>query len=324
MPIILSSKEVENQSNQVFDQFGEKWKKHAKMNVRLPFKDSAELGNVGIGKYLVLAAMGESLEDNIDVLRKYRFRYDIITCDKGFGTLLEQGIKADYVMICDSNIPYKWIEPYIEETQDVKLICTPYANVEWTHKWKGELYFYVSKDAINTEEIFGDIFGGVRLIPASSNVSNAMLVYFLGVDDKTKINFGGYEKYLLVGYDYSWRRDGNYYAFSNPMPKRHYMCQNTMLDIKNEISFTSENLLFSAKWMFSYLTTINMPVINCSEKGILCIPRRNTLENELCRINPDKRIQREVKSKYDEINILNIAYEEQMKKFNHLREGLVL
>jgi hypothetical protein len=325
MSILLTTTEVERQSKQVFGQFGEKWRSYAKINVRLPHKSGNDLANCGVGKFMVLAAMGESLELNIEILRKYQRRVDILTCDKGFGTLLEQGIKPKYVMICDSNVPYKWLEPYIDDTEGITLIATPYANIEWTTKWKGDIYFYVSKDAINTEFIFMDVFGeDSRIIPASSNVSNTMLVYFLGVDDKTKVNFGGYEKYLLVGYDYGWSPTGNYYAFSNPTPKRYYMNHITMLDMNMEPYLTSENLLFSAKWMYSYLTSFNMPVINCSQRGLLDIPAKGNLEDMLKQINPDKSISKGVRKLFDNIYAMNIEYDKAMKNLKELRGGLTL
>jgi hypothetical protein len=157
MSVILSAKEVEQQSKEVFAQFGEKWKHYASLNVQLPHEPSDALINCGIGKFMVCAAMGESLEEKLPILLKYRYKYDIITCDKGFGELLEHGIKADYVMICDTGIPYHWLEKYVDETKDVALLSTPYANFEWTSAWKGKRYFYVSKDAIQTEEIFGKV-----------------------------------------------------------------------------------------------------------------------------------------------------------------------
>ncbi|MEA3279475.1 MAG: 6-hydroxymethylpterin diphosphokinase MptE-like protein [Thermodesulfobacteriota bacterium] len=297
MGVILSAKEVEIQSREVFGQFGKRWQEFAKINVQLPHEDGNALNNVGLGKFLVCAAMGESLEENIDVLRKYRYRYDIVTCDKGFGILMEQGITPDYVMICDTNIPYRWLEPYVEETANIKLIATPYANIEWTNKWKGKRYYYISKDAIQTEQIFGEIFSlDPRLIPASSNVSNAMLVYFLSVDEKNQpVNWGGYEKYYLVGYDYGWRPTGKYYAFNDPKPKRYYMNQRTMLDLNGDPFLSSENLVFSAKWMYSYLTTFNMPVMNCSRRGILDYTRLSVLEDELKKINPNKSLGKELK-----------------------------
>jgi len=288
MGVILGWKEVQKQSQVVFDQFGEKvWIPNAKRNVKLPRRDVQELQNAGIGKHLVLAAVGESLAAEIETLKKFRDKVDILTCDKGFELLLKNGIKADYVMLCDANIPYEHIKDSINETKGVKLLATPYANPEWTENWKGDRYFYVNKDALETEKIFLDIFGqDIRAIPAGSNVSNAMLIFFTGSDEYQNYNWGGYSKYILVGYDYSWRPDGNYYAWKNPKPKRFYMNHRTMLDMNNDTVFTSENLLFSVKWLYSYITVYNLPVVNCSARGLLDIPYKNLLYTELAALNP--------------------------------------
>lgn len=324
MPVVVSHKDVVQQSLQVFGQFGEsKWIPFAKENANLERRPTDELKNIGVGKFLICAAMGESLEESVGLIQKNRDRVEVLTCDKGFGALLDHGIKADYVMLCDCNILPKWIDPYIEETRGVKLISTVYANVSWTTRWKGPRYFYVNKDAIQTEKIFSAIFNNdVRVIPASTNVSNAMVVFFTGCDEISNTNWAGYEKYLLTGYDYSWRPNGNYYAWSNPLPKRNYMHHRTMLDMNNDWCFTSENLFFSAKWLYSYLTTFNMPVVNCSNRGMLLTPTRGNLERELKAIRQDKSASRIVQILFDNARKSFESFETARKSFDKAREEL--
>lgn len=317
MAILLSHDDVRKQSQGVWNQFGERWVEFSQHNARLPNRrDPEELRNCGIGKFAVLAAMGESLEESIPVLKKYRSKFDLITCDKGFPILMKQGLKPDFVQICDTNIPYKWLEPWVEETKGIKLLATCYANIEWTHRWKGPIYLYVNKDALDTQRKFLPILGNpsgfknvgmepelgsnaspeVRVIPAGSNVSNAMLIFMVGVDETSQANWAGYEHYFLTGYDYSWRptgenlacKSGRYYAFEDPRPKRFYMNHRTMLDFNGDIVNTSENLMFSAKWMYSYATAYDLPVTNCSERGILEIPRRGSLAKALEAISPTR------------------------------------
>lgn len=323
MAVVLSHSDVKRQSENVFRQFGEKWMRYSQINSRLPNRaDPNDLRNCGLGKFAVLAAMGASLEEHIPILKKYRDRFDLITCDKGFTVLMEQGIKPDYVQLCDCNIPYRWMEPWVKDTEGVKLLATCYANIEWTTRWKGPIYFYTNKDALDTQRKFTPILGNpesvedvsleraiqsawgpnVRVIPAGSNVSNAMLIFMAGVDEHSQVNWAGYEHYFLTGYDYSWRpngkdvtcKTGNYYAFENPTPKRHYMSHRTMLDINGDIINTSENLLFSAKWLYSYLTSFNLPVTNCSGRGILEVPRRGDLQSMLAKCSPSSKARDKV------------------------------
>lgn len=324
MAILLNWKEIQKQSEGVFNQFGEsKWKPYAKVNAKLERRDCKELHNIGIGKHLLCLAMGESLSYNIEAIKKYRDKVDILTCDKGFELLLKQGIKADYVMLCDCNIPFRWIKDSIKETKGVKLLSTPYANTEWTTQWKGERYFYINKDALETEKIFLEIMGqGTRVIPAGSNVSNAMLIFFTGSDETNNINFGGYEKYLLAGYDYSWRPEGSYYAWADPKPKRFYMAHRTMLDFNNDVVYSSENLLFSAKWLYSYITSFSLPVVNCSGRGLLDLPLMGNLEKELKRLRTDKI--RNCKEHFNLLKRCYYAYQESIDLYNNSRKELIL
>lgn len=323
MSKILSNAEVINQSKTVFNQFGQSlWIPNAKKNVELKFKDANELISCGIGKVMVLVGMGASLEEQVDVLKKYRDRCDICVCDKGFGPLLEHGIKADYVFLCDASIPFRHIEPYIDQTEGVALIATPYANPEWTKNWKGQRYFFVMRDAIESEQHFSKIFGDIRGIPAGSNVSNGMLSFFAGCDEFNDKNWAGYEKYLLIGYDYSWPVNGNYYAWANPKPKRNYMLHRTILDHKLRPAFTSENLYFSAKWMVSYLSKFSIPVVNCGDRGLLMIKEQSTLERELSRLKPQGAGALLVRQAFNTMRGLAHALEEMKKTFNLAREAI--
>lgn len=285
---LLSYADVKAQSKAVFKQFGEsKWIPNAKENAKMERRDAREFLNKGLGKTALLCAMGPSLEGQVETIRKYRDSVDIVTCDKGFGALLEHGIKADYVLLCDANIQQKWLRPYIEETKDVSLLATPYASLEWTQFWKGPKYFYCNRDAIQSEEIFLDILGEkTATIPAGSNVSNAMLVFFTRCDENSRINYAGYGKYLMTGYDYSWGPETNYYAWTNPTPKRNYMHHRTLLGLDRKITFSSENLIFSAKWMTMYVKAFNIPAVNCSGRGLLGVNLGN-LEDELKAIKTD-------------------------------------
>lgn len=300
MAKLLNYSDVKAQSEQVFGQFGEKvWLPNAKINMALPRRPTEELKFSGLGKTLVLAVMGESTEEHIEEIKKHRDEFDLAVCDKLFGYMVERGITPDYVMISDANIPFRWLEKHVAATKGVKLIATPYANPEWTKVWQGPRYFYVNMDAIQTEKHFTPMFPDSRVIPAASNVSNAMVVFFTGADNKGAANWAGYERYILMGYDYSWRpheslkalnpglKTGKYYAFEDPTPKRFYMNHRTIRDFKNDWVHTSENLYFSAKWLFSYVTSFNLPVINCSGRGIMGIPAMGKFSEEIVRMKKD-------------------------------------
>ncbi len=301
MSILLKSGDVRAQSKSVWKQFRELWISNATENKKLIKGTMHEFEHMGIGKSCVFVAMGASLEKNVETLKKYRDRVDIVCCDKAFSPLLEHGVKADYVVVADAGIPYRFIEKHIQDTKDVTLFATPYSNPVWTKMWKGPVYFYVNQDAIGTEEVFRKIMGSEqRVIPASSNVSNAMIVLMTDCNEHRNANWSGYEKFFLLGYDYSWMGDGNYYAWENPKPKRYYLNHRTMPShLKNKVIHSSENLIFSAKWLVSYVTTFKLPIYNCSDQGILDLGSVCDLETELKKINPSKNIQEFVRKAFD-------------------------
>lgn len=337
----LSYLDVRQQSRQVWAQFGESlWIPNAKENVKLERENSWNLANVGLGKNLVLAAMGASLEKDIEAIKKNRDKIDVVTCDKAFGPLLDHGVKADYVILADASILPHWLDKWVEETKGVKLLSTPYANPNWTTRWKGPKYFYVNRDAIESEKIFLEIMGkNTRTIPAGSNVSNAMLVFFVGADESNLVNFSAYERYLLTGYDYSWKPDGNYYAWNLPpfasedsvqdyiakwkTPKRGYMTHRTLLDLNNEVRFTSENLLFSAKWLTQYIGAFRLPVVNCSDGGILQTDLRGNMEQELARIRPGAESKENVLKAFEALKIADNNHRLALAEFSKAREEIL-
>lgn len=320
----LTYSDTKKQSLQVYSQFGEKvWIPHAKFNADLPRHSAYELKNIGIGKFLVICATGESLEDHIETLIKHRDNIDIMACDKSFALLMERGIKPDYCMICDANIPFRYVEKWIDQSDGVKLISTPYGNIEWTKKWKGERYFFINKDSIETEKIFLNIMGkDSRVIPASTNVSNAMVVFMLGYDELARVNFSGYEKIFLVGYDYSWRPNGNYYAYMNPIPKRYYMNHMMILDINRDYVFTSQNLMFSARWLYDYCIYHKPPVFNCSGRGILDIPKKGNLKEELNIVKDMRARADEIMNAYTLLQSATLNYKQTQENFENARRKL--
>lgn len=321
----LTYGDTKRQSLAVYGQFGESlWKPNAKENAKLERLDANSIQNTGLGKCLVMVAMGASLEGQIETIKKYRDRIDILACDKAFVPLVERGITPDYVMICDAGIPARHFETHVLKTKNIKLLATPYANTIWTKSWLGPRYFFVNKDAIESEKVFLDIMGpSTRVIPASSNVSNAMVVFMTGCDEVRRANWAGYERYFLVGYDYSWRMDGNYYAWSDPKPKRHYMHHITAHDSKGNIIFTSGNLTFSARWLSDYLRMHKLPVINCSGRGILDTILQGDLETELGRLRTDKEnVIRPIRQGYEILKSILEAQVHAAKNFERTREAI--
>ncbi|MDD5459830.1 MAG: DUF115 domain-containing protein, partial [Phycisphaerae bacterium] len=272
MQATLSEEDVRLQSLAAIAQSGDKWRKHAKLNGEIYKRNKQtyhDLFSKEYGRQVIVCGMGKSLEDKIPELQQYANRVDILCCDKAFKILMDHGIKPKYVFLADANISYdEWIANAIYASDGVTLIMSICANPEWARNWKGPIYFFVNKDNIKSEDIFIKISGCPDIIPASSNVGNTAVVY------ATQIL--GYREVLLVGYDFSWEPDGNYYAFADK-DKRFWMRHFQLTDINGGLAFTSGNLMFSCRWLQDYyygpLSVAGVRMFNCSGRGILRIPQ---------------------------------------------------
>jgi hypothetical protein len=221
---------------------------------------------------VVCAANGWSLELEIETLKKHQGNVDILCCDKSLGHLIKNGIKPTYVMICDANVDYeRYLKPYENELEQTILFSNVCANPKWTHNgnWK-DVYFFVNMDILGSEKEFSGISGCKNIMPAGTNVSNAMVILLTQSDNTYgRRNFFGYDKLLLIGYDYSWNPKGNYYAF-NPDGdgKANYMRHIYTRNIKGDYVFTSNNLAFSAVWLDKYVSTFKLPVVQCTRESV--------------------------------------------------------
>lgn len=280
---MLKYEEVLSQSKNAFAQWDDIWQKNSKINGEIYKQRGISHQDMlfqGAGRTVLCIAYGPSFEDNIEIIKEYRKKkqFDIICVDKAYHKLVENGIYPEYCVVCDAGISYeKYLKSVEEHTKHTILFSNVNANTEWVKHWQGGICFYVNKDNIETEKIYSEISGCYEFIPASSNVSNSVLIIASGI-----LKF---DKYLLVGYDYCWGDDDNYYAFENS-EKRYWMKHVNMIDIAGRFVHTSQNLLFSCRWMTDYLTkVIKLNICNCSGKGIMNGIVNTNLEKQLEKIN---------------------------------------
>lgn len=260
------------QSEQVLQQQGDKWRAHAKQHAELaPHKSLDDFQNVGVGKALIIVANGYSFEKQIDVLKERHHGHDVMCCDKTLGHLLNHGIKPTYCLVADANVKYSYMEPWKDQLNKTILFMNVTANPEWSFNgnWKDK-YFFVNFDVLRSEREFMPLSKCPNKVAAATNVSNNMVVFVTQCDNNQRRNFFGYDKIILLGFDYSWLPDGHYYAFDKTGKGKHnYMRHIYTINRHAKLVFTSSNLLFSAQWLENYLSIFKLPVVNCSPDGIL-------------------------------------------------------
>ena len=274
--------EVKRQSQAAYKQWCVQWRENAKQHSHYKMKDIVEFQNIGIGRAVLVIANGYSFEKNIETIKKYQHNVDIMCVDKTLKPCLENGIIPTYCLVCDANVNYEtYMKPVEDRLSDTKLFMNVCANPKWSANgnWKDRIFF-VNKDVLKSEREFIELSGCHNVIPAGTNVSNAAIVMLTQSDESGRRNFFGYDKILLIGFDYSW--DESYYAFEKDGGgKRHYMKHMMLPDQKSRMVYTSTNLHFSAKWMSKYIQVFKAPVIQCSDESILTGYRLGDLAEQM-------------------------------------------
>lgn len=280
----LSSKEIIDQSWAAFNQWSKQWRDYAKINGKRSKNISfSNYVNVGIGKALLIVGNGYSFEENIETIKKYKDNVDIMACDKTIGHLLDNGITPTYCVLCDANVSYeKYLEPYKDKLSETILFANVCGNPKWTNKsWK-EVCFFVNQDAIKSEKEFSELSGCKNFIPAATNVSNCMVVLVTQSNNQGRNNLFGYDKIVLIGFDYSWRSEDKYYAFNEIGDgKYNYMRHAYVLDRDGEQAYSSSNLMFSAKWLDDYIRNFKLPVVVGSKRTLLSSVPAKDLESQI-------------------------------------------
>jgi hypothetical protein len=279
----LTPEDIKQQSLRAYGQWAPIWRDHAKAHSKYEMKSLEAFENIGIGKAVVCVANGYSLELQIETLKKYQDQVDILCCDKSLGHLLDNGIVPTYVIVCDARVSYeKYLEKWKDQLKEITLFQNICANPEWAAPdWK-DRYFFGNKDVLGSEREFMGISGCPNSVPAGTNVSNALVVFLTQSDNTGRKNFFGYDKILLVGFDYAWREDGNYYAFDKLGGGKHnYMRHIYLRNIDNNLCYTSNNLAFSAKWLEQYISAFKLPVVQCSRESVLPLKNMGVLEEQM-------------------------------------------
>ena len=268
----MNEQHIRTQSEAAYNQWAPQWREHAKEHSKYKMKSLLDFENTGIGKAVLCVANGFSFEENIEAIKLHKNNVDIIACDKTLGHLLNNGITPKFCMVCDANVDHaKYLEPWKDQLQDTILLVNVCGNPEWAKlgNWK-DVYFFINKDIIDSQLEFSKLSGCKNFIPAGTNVSNAMVIMLTQSDNHGRRNFFGYDKILLIGFDYCWRYDGKYYSFdSDGGLKENYMRHVYCTTQDGRFAYTSGNLAFSAQWLEKYIRTFNLPIVQCSKSTIL-------------------------------------------------------
>lgn len=272
----MKDSDVVAQSKSAYGQWAEQWREHSKIHAEnFEMKDwKKEFHYSGVGRVILCVANGYSFEENLPIIKEMADRIDILACDKSLGHLLRAGIKPKFCVMCDANVKAEdYLDEFADQLSETILFANVCGNPSWTlgRKWK-EVFFFCNQDVLNSHLEFSKISGCKQFIAAGTNVSNQMVVLLTQSGPEGRQNFFGYDRIVLIGYDYCWEA-GKYYAFDNhARGKDYYMGQIFLKDRRHEHVKTSPNLLFSARWFDKYVRGYGLPVVNGSKRTISDVP----------------------------------------------------
>jgi predicted RNA-binding protein len=109
-----------------------------------------------------------------------------------------------------------------------------------------------------------------------------MVVVLTQCDNDRKQNLFGYDKILLIGFDYSWKPDGKYYAFDHEAGGKYYYMRHVYgIGPSGNFVFTSNNLNSSASWLKLYVDAFRIPVIQSSKDSLYYFGRYGDLKDHI-------------------------------------------
>jgi hypothetical protein len=280
----MTPEEIKKQSIQAYKQWSKDWAENAKIHSKYEMKPFENFRNTGIGKAVLLVANGYSFEENLETIKKYKDNVDIVCCDKTLGHLLDNGITPKICIVCDAHVSYdKYLKPWADKLDGTILFNNVCGNTEWSANgnWKDK-YFYVNKDIMSYEKEFMAISGCTNTVTAGTNVSNMMVVLLTQSDNDRKQNLFYYDKMILIGFDYSWKFGGKYYAFDQDGGGKYYYMRHIYgLSLQSNIIFASNNLNTSASWLNLYIKAYKLPVVQCGKDALQSFGRTGDLEKQM-------------------------------------------
>jgi len=168
-----------------------------------------------------LIAASPSLKDNIPEIKGRHIvdidgisssmssPLEICVVDMAAKYLIDNGIKPDYVICCESKPE---ASKMLDFDCDSPLICDVMTNPEIVKRWKGEKYFFISNnpciDLDNHNQTFSErhkrLSGISTMLTLGGNVGSAGLAFLLSVRNCRRL--------YLYGHEFCWEKDGDFYC----------------------------------------------------------------------------------------------------------------
>lgn len=224
--------------------------------------------------HVIIVAAGPSLENELELLRKYQHRKDIviIAVDMALKPLIAEGVMPGYVMSCETT-PVDFYHGI--DTKKIHLLgfsCMSHQNVK---HWKGDISFYNWMIHNEYYDRLWDMAGRDLGFVATGNLVTTQAVSFaLGCPVRSLLMMGndlGFRKRLYVKGTSSYSQGVNNITRTMPVETGEFNRVRRMREYtitRAGVNFyTSSQFLAAKYWLEDLFVQHSIPVFDCSIPG---------------------------------------------------------
>ena len=238
-----------------------------------------------INKPCVLVVAGPSVDKNVSILKNFQKNVIILAADVILYKLLENGIQPDFVVNIDPSDMFVRFWNGLD-TSKTALICPTSTHPDVLKTWKGRYIFFNQTDTIKGSK--GKVLR--ELTKATGGFGSIFNRFFIGATMLQIAKIMELRPAILIGYDFAYT-DGKAYCdgfldrklyddlFNPGTPEQiEHLDKLKKMEIKEEIKTrdihgkfteTTKQFQFYKNNFLQLKETLNIPVVNSTEGGIL-------------------------------------------------------
>lgn len=210
----IGEKEYDHQVEATHRTKRKEYERNAVSNVPLLRKWGGEKPRDFSGKEVFVIGAGESLDENIDFLRKNQHQIPIISTDMSLRSLMVAGIKPKFCMTLETQVTNRFFDGL--DTSGVHLMAYSLASNQILRTWKGSMAFFNLKGEYPywLQKIYKrTVFTKLPYFSCGGNVFSGAFVYAANCNPKAIV---------LIGNDLGY--------------KRHYYCNETFRGYQRQVA----------------------------------------------------------------------------------------
>lgn len=189
-------KALQNAATQVAHKTLRSWHETLNLLTNLQKIKSHKMLSSGLGGKFVIVGAGPSLDDTVQSLKSYQNKARIVVCDAALRTLLNAGVKPDFVVTLESHYgSSRFFSGLEDQLSDVPLVYYPSSNPYLLELYPGPL---LAVKNLSEDHCFANHFEAVPYLFAGTCVGHVAFSF---------AEFCGAEEIIMTGFDLAYKGD---------------------------------------------------------------------------------------------------------------------